>query len=293
MRSFGCKLCCASFAPHSLAARFLMKSIYEASTALDAHMILNLLEQEGINGRVDGEYLPGGVGEIQAINLVRVMVEESDYEKASQIIRAWEAIEVEQQEEKTKKPAAGASAFLFGLMLGGGLILWAYNTPVTEDGVDVNGDGVLDEKWIYRDNRISKTEVDRNFDRKVDIVYFFDRRGILKEATFDDNFDGVFETVYKYKDGLTHSRNSDLNQDGNVDYRASFKYGDIDEVEILGEGQEPRSKRQKFQMGKLISAELDSNGDGNFDVVYEYDYFEEVKTQSSKRLQFDAATPRD
>ena len=280
MCSFGCKLCCASFAPHSLAARFIMKSIYEASTALDAHMILNLLEQEGINGRVDGEYLPGGIGEIQAINLVRVMVEESDYEKASQIIRAWEAIEVEQQEEKTKKPATGASAFLFGLMLGGVLILWAYNTPVTEDGIDMNGDGVLDEKWIYRDNRISKTVVDRNFDRKIDIVYFFDRRGILKEATFDDNFDGVFETVYKYKDGLTHSRNSDLNQDGNVDYRASFKYGDIDEVEILGEGQDPRSKRQKFQMGKLISAELDSNGDGNFDVVYEYDYFEEVKTQS-------------
>jgi hypothetical protein len=270
-----------------------MKSIYEASTALDAHMILNLLEQEGVNGRVDGEYLPGGVGEIQAINLVRVMVEESDYEKASQIIRAWEAIEVEQQEEKTKKPATGASAFLFGLMLGGGLILWAYNTPVTEDGIDMNGDGVLDEIWTYRDNRISKTEVDRNFDRKTDIVYYFDRRGILKEATFDDNFDGVFETEYKYKDGLTHSQNSDLNQDGNVDYRASFKYGDIDEVEILGEGQDPRSKRQKFQMGKLISAELDSNGDGNFDVVYEYDYFEEVKTQSSKRLQFDAATPRD
>jgi hypothetical protein len=46
-------------------------------------------------------------------------------------------------------------------------------------------------------------------------------------------------------------------------------------------------------MGKLISAELDSNGDGNFDVVYEYDYFEEVKMKSNKRLQFDAATPRD
>ena len=269
-----------------------MKSIFEASTAIDAHMILNLLEQEGIKGRVDGEYLPGAVGEIQAINLVRVMVDESDYEKASRIIRAWEEIEVE-EEEKTKSSTTGVSAFLFGLVLGGGLILLVYNTPVTEDGIDMNGDGVLDEKWIYRDNRISKTVVDRNFDRKIDIVYFFDRRVILKEATFDDNFDGVFETVYKYKDGLTHSRNSDLNQDGNVDYRASFKYGDIDEVEILGEGQDPRSKRQKFQMGKLISAELDSNGDGNFDVVYEYDYFEEVKTQSSKRLQFDAATPRD
>jgi hypothetical protein len=150
--------------------RFLMKSIYEASTALDAHMILNLLEQEGIKGRVDGEYLPGAVGEIQAINLVRVMVDESDYKQANQIIRDWEAIEVEKGEKKTKKPTTIVSEFLFGLMLGGGLILWAYNTPVTEDGIDVNGDGVLDEKWIYRDNRISKTEVDRNFDRKIDIV---------------------------------------------------------------------------------------------------------------------------
>lgn len=270
-----------------------MKSIYEASTALDAHMILNLLEQEGIKGRVDGEYLPGAVGEIQAINLVRVMVDESDYEKASQIIRDWEAIEVEKEEEKTKKPATGVSAFLFGLVLGGSLILWAYNTPVTEDGIDMNGDGVLDEIWIYRDNRISKTEVDRNFDNKIDIVYYFDRRGILKEAKFDDNFDGIYETEYIFKYGLTHSQSSDLNQDGNVDYRAFFKYGDIDEVEILGEGQDSRSKKQKYQMGKLISAELDSNGDGNFDVVYEYDYFEEVKMKSYKRLQFDEVTPHE
>ena len=76
---------------------FLMKSVYEASTALDAHMILNLLEQEGIKGRVDGEYLPGAVGEIQAINLVRVMVDVSDYEKAGQIINDWEAIEVDKE----------------------------------------------------------------------------------------------------------------------------------------------------------------------------------------------------
>ncbi len=105
-----------------------MKGIYEASTALDAYMVLNLLEQEGIKGRVDGEYLPGGVGEIQAINIVRVMVNESDYEKAGQVIRDWEAIEVEKEDDRIKKPAAGVSTFI---LAGGGLILWAYNTPVT------------------------------------------------------------------------------------------------------------------------------------------------------------------
>ena len=270
-----------------------MKCVYEASTALDAYMVLNLLEQEGIIGRIDGEYLPGGVGEIQAINLVRVMVDESDYEKAVQIIRDWEAIEVDKERERTSKSPTGFSAFVFGLIIGGGCVLWLYNSPVTEDGIDMNDDGVLDEKWIYRDNRISKTEVDRNFDSKVDVVYYFDRRGVLKEAKYDDNFDGIYETEYIYKDGLTHFQRSDLNQDGNVDYRASYKYGNIREVEILGEGPDSRTKKQIFQMGKLISAQFDSDGDGYFDIVYDYDYFEEVKTISNKRLLIDAVTPRD
>jgi len=46
-------------------------------------MILDLLNQEGIEGRVEGEYLQGGVGELQAINIVRVVVGESDYSEAS------------------------------------------------------------------------------------------------------------------------------------------------------------------------------------------------------------------
>lgn len=158
-----------------------MKSVYEASTSLDAHMILNLLVQEGIEGRVDGGYLPGGVGELQAINVVRVMVDEADYERAAQIIKNWEAIEIEKEERPKNKSSNGASIFLMGAVIGGGLIYWAYNSPVTEDGIDMNGDGVLDERWIYKDHRISRTEVDRNYDGNVDIIYDFDRKGILSK----------------------------------------------------------------------------------------------------------------
>lgn len=266
-----------------------MKSIYETSTSLDAHMILNLLAQEGIQGRVDGEYLPGGVGELQAMNLVRVMVDEPDYERAGLVIKDWEAIQVDREEEATHKKSNGVSIFLLGLVIGGGSIFWAYNSPVTEDGFDYNGDGVLDEKWIYRDNRISKTEVDRDFDGEVDIIYYFDRSGEFKRAKFDDNFDGVFETTYKFKNGLTHSQESDFDQDGNIDYIASYKYGNLDEVIILGKGRDTRRKSQKYEMQKLISAEFDSNGDGSYDVEYDYDYFEGVAKKSNKRLQIDAA----
>ena len=68
-----------------------MKCVFEAPNTLDAYMIFNLLLQEGIQGRVDGEYLAGGIGELQAINLVRVMVAEDDYDQAIKIIREWEA----------------------------------------------------------------------------------------------------------------------------------------------------------------------------------------------------------
>jgi hypothetical protein len=178
-----------------------MKSVYECSTALDAHMILNLLEQEGIEGRVDGEYLPGGVGELQAINLVRVMVDDADYERAGQVIRDWEAVRVEEEEAYARKSGNGLSGFLLGLVVGGGLVFWAYNAQRTEDGVDVNGDGVADEKRVYRDNSILRTEADRNLDGRMDMLIHFDRRGLVRKVELDDDFDGVFESGYTFGAG--------------------------------------------------------------------------------------------
>jgi hypothetical protein len=269
-----------------------MKSVYKASTSLDAHMILNLLLHEGIEGRIDGEYLPGGVGELQAMNLVRVMVDEADYERAVQVIETWEAIEVDEEEKSGNKSSAGVSVFLVGVIIGGGLMYWVYNTPVTEGGIDLNGDGVLDEKWIYRDDRISRTEVDRNFDGNADVIYSFDRKGVLKDSKQDDDFDGVFESVFRYEDGVTDTQESDLNQDGNIDLKAKYMYGNLDELIILGEGQDLRKKRQKFKMGKLVSADYDADGDGNYDISYEYDYFEEVRTKSDKRPRIDVNSSR-
>lgn len=257
-----------------------MKSVYEASTVLEAYMILNLLEQEGIHGRVDGEYLPGGVGELQALNLVRVMVDEPDCEKARQVIGDWEAIQVDREEKDSRRKAGPASGFVVGLMLGGGLVFWAYNTPVTEKGIDVNDDGVPDERWTYRNNRLSKTEVDRNLDGSIDVIYYYNRKGILNRSEADDDFDGIFETVSTYENGQTLTQVSDLNQDGNVDYRARYRYGNLEEVLILGEGRDSRRKRQIYRHGKLIASDYDSDGDGRFDVTYEYDYFEEINRKS-------------
>lgn len=100
-----------------------MKSVYEASSGLDGHMILNLLEQYHISGRIEGEHLQGGMGELQALGFVRVMVNEEDYEQARKIIREWEAL---QPPDETKPPSPrdtiGLQLFIAGFILGAALM---------------------------------------------------------------------------------------------------------------------------------------------------------------------------
>lgn len=44
-----------------------MKIVYDAHHSLDAHVVKNLLENEGIAAFIQGEHLQGGVGELAAI----------------------------------------------------------------------------------------------------------------------------------------------------------------------------------------------------------------------------------
>ena len=52
-------------------------------------MIANLLEQQGIAVWVEGEHLQGGIGELQALGMVRVLVNDMDSAAASEVISAW------------------------------------------------------------------------------------------------------------------------------------------------------------------------------------------------------------
>ena len=260
-----------------------MKSVFEASTGLEAHMILNLLQQEGIDGRVEGEYLQGGIGELQAINVVRVVVAESDLAKAKSIVSDWESKQFEDSPAKrsVQKPANTGRWFLFGLMVGIGGMYWLYNSPVTRNGVDYNRDGEIDEEWIFKANRMVRANIDRNRDGEIDMIQKYDRKGLIYVTEADDDFDGIYETKFKYRYGNLYLQESDLNQDGRIDYRAFFKDGVLNGVELLDPATNSPRKRQKYEMNKLVSAEYDSDGDGVYDVNYEYDYYEEIKTESN------------
>ena len=67
-----------------------MTKIYSAQNAIDAHIVKGMLEQQGIQARVNGEYLQGGIGELPLIDLVTVSVAEEDYEKALEVLREYE-----------------------------------------------------------------------------------------------------------------------------------------------------------------------------------------------------------
>ncbi len=88
-------------------------------------MILNLLQQRGIAGRIEGEYLQGGIGELQAIGFVRVLVSEQDYAEARAIINEWDSIQpVSDRSAPEAQPSAGLLFFVMGAMVGAGLMYW-------------------------------------------------------------------------------------------------------------------------------------------------------------------------
>lgn len=67
------------------------KLAFDASSNIEAHLVMHQLQQAGIDARIEGEYLQGGVGDLAAIGNVRVLVDEKDLDEAKAVIAEWEA----------------------------------------------------------------------------------------------------------------------------------------------------------------------------------------------------------
>lgn len=68
-----------------------MKSVYDASNNIEAHLVMHQLQQAGIDARIEGEYLQGGIGELAAAGNVRVLVDPRNEAAARLVIADWEA----------------------------------------------------------------------------------------------------------------------------------------------------------------------------------------------------------
>ena len=67
-----------------------MHSVYTASNSIQAHLIKILLQGEGIESHVAGDYLQGAMGELPVVGMMEVMVNEADLQQAKVIIIEWE-----------------------------------------------------------------------------------------------------------------------------------------------------------------------------------------------------------
>jgi len=68
-----------------------MKTVFEASSNIEAHLVMHQLQQAGIEVTIQGEYLQGGIGELPAAGNIRVLVDEKDVAEARQVIADWDA----------------------------------------------------------------------------------------------------------------------------------------------------------------------------------------------------------
>lgn len=68
-----------------------MKTVFDASSNIEAHLVMHQLQQAGLEAIIQGEFLQGGIGELPAAGNIRVLVGEDDVDEARQVIADWDA----------------------------------------------------------------------------------------------------------------------------------------------------------------------------------------------------------
>lgn len=241
-------------------------------------MILHMLEQQGLKARIDGEYLQGGVGELPAMGMVKVMVSEDDHAAAREIVDHWDAVQpVQESVRVVVRPGSCAGPLALGL-LAGILATYAYfRVPADTLGNDYNGDGRLDEKRVLAaDGSVIEQSGDRNLDGRTDIVVHYDRRSVTETIETDNDFDGVFESRTLYRLGNPHQTETDTDSDGYRELRTNFLHGVPASVEYLFPATGLPEKIEYYRLGKRVSSERDTNNDGTMDKRTHYDRLGEV-----------------
>jgi hypothetical protein len=257
-----------------------MRLVYEASNSVEGHMLVDMLCRAGLNARMDGEYLQGGVGDLQAMGLVRILVDDQQYDQARELISIWD----EQQPETIPSyvnSAPGKSFLGYSVAFGVGVLATViyFYTPTEYDEVDLNGDGIVDEYWVYRHDVLARLEVDRNFDGNLDFIQKYSRDGIANSAIADNDFDGNYETDIKYEYNEPVSILSSSARDSFKDYRFFYKHGVLDRIEYFDPGLSKSTpfKVDTYNSFRKVRSEFDMNTDGIVDTVREYDkYAEEI-----------------
>jgi hypothetical protein len=251
-----------------------MKRVYQAANSVEAHMIVHLLEQAGVEAHVQGEHLQSGAGELP-VGLVAVAVQDQDVEAARAVIREWEAKTTPSTREASPPLRyAPMVAFLVGAVLSGGVVWSIYNGPDDAMESDRNDDGRVDERATSSGGQ-EFIETDRDFDGRMDAFTTFDRDGMPTKFESDDDFDGKRESAMTFRHGEPERYTIDWDEDGAIDYRADYESGVLRTESYLDRTTGRPVKRVTYAAPKADRVELDLDGDGQWERSYRLDRYDE------------------
>jgi hypothetical protein len=95
----------------------------------------------------------------------------------------------------------------------------------TSEDIDMNGDGNPEIVNFYRNDgshTLAIKELDLNMDGTIDVASFFDSSGRLVKEEFDGDFDGKFDWVDLYVNGVRVTAEIDTNFDGKPDVLKTY-----------------------------------------------------------------------
>ncbi len=247
-----------------------MKTAYRAANGIEAHMLQDLLAQDGIAARLDGAYLEGAIGELPAAGLVRLVVEDEDYDRARALLMEWEASNAPAPAPPTPRTTpAGKSrigAALIGLAVGVAGATFYFRAPVGNGGIDFDGDGVLDETWTYSPQGVlTEVRTDRNRDRKVDLIIRYAGNGAPEVSESDEDFNGTFESISAFVQGNIQSTETDTDGDGVADLKTYFRHGVATEMVYLDKYTGLPLRVETLRLGRIVHADIDFDRDGKLD----------------------------
>jgi hypothetical protein len=219
------------------------------TTLEDAYLAKSLLAEEGIDSQVLDEAASVAPHLLLASGIRLAVADDDDAPRAREILGLSAVLKV--------VPKAPSQPILMVLVMAAAIL------TVLFFGIQRNRQ--------FDGDTANRTDLDRNRDGKADERCEYGGNGQVRTAYADDNFDGRWDFKQKFEGGIVASSEQDLDFDGQFDSVFEYKQG-VPTIETIRPGGEGHPLfRHEFRQGVLVVTWSDKDRDGRWDERLEFD----------------------